>query len=79
MNKTVIRLLLFLTVAIGIGIAITCRDIFNVEMLEGWVRHFGAIGPLVFIGVYTIAAVLFLPGSIITLAGTKQQQWYIHR
>ena len=69
MNKTVIRLLLFLTVAIGIGIAITYRNIFNVEMLEGWVHHFGAIGPLVFIGVYTIAAVLFLPGSIITLAG----------
>ena len=38
-------------------------------MLENWVSRFGQAGPLVFIGLYAVATVLFLPGSIITLVG----------
>ena len=32
-----------------------------------WIAELGAIGPLAFIGIYTIATIAFLPGSILTL------------
>ena len=69
MTKAAFRLLLFLMVAIGIGFAIVYRDVFSAQILESWVSRFGPAGPLVFIGLYAIATVLFLPGSIITLVG----------
>ena len=34
-----------------------------------WVQSLGAWGPLVFIALYILAIVLFVPGSILTLAG----------
>lgn len=34
----------------------------------GWVNSLGVWGPIVFIGGYVVAAVAFLPGSILTLA-----------
>ena len=69
MTKTAFRLSLLLMVAIGIGVAIVYRDVFSAQILENWVSRFGQAGPLVFIGLYAIATVLFLPGSIITLVG----------
>lgn len=33
-----------------------------------WVRHLGVAGAFVFVGVYALAAVLFLPGAIFTIA-----------
>ena len=32
-----------------------------------WIRGLGPAGPLVFVGIYALATVLFLPGSILTL------------
>jgi len=32
-----------------------------------WIRGLGPTGPLVFLGIYVLATVLFLPGSILTL------------
>ncbi|MGA1132446.1 MAG: TVP38/TMEM64 family protein [Prochlorotrichaceae cyanobacterium] len=32
-----------------------------------WINHLGAIGAIVFIGLYIVATVAFLPGSILTL------------
>ncbi len=40
-----------------------------VENVESWVNKFGIMGPLVFMSVFIIAPVLFLPGSIFALAG----------
>ena len=37
--------------------------------LETWVASFGWAGPLVFVLVYVLATILFLPGSLLTLAG----------
>lgn len=34
-----------------------------------WVDGLGPLGPLVFIGLYNLATVLFLPGSLLTLGG----------
>ena len=69
MAKAAFRLSLLVTVAIGIGIALVYRDVFSAQVLENWVSRFGQAGPLVFIGLYAVATVLFLPGSIITLVG----------
>ncbi|MBA3961522.1 MAG: TVP38/TMEM64 family protein [Chthoniobacterales bacterium] len=39
-----------------------------VKSFTGWVRHLGVAGAFVFVGVYAVAAVLFLPGAIFTIA-----------
>ena len=40
-----------------------------------WVDGLGYLGPLVFIGLYALATVLFIPGSILTLAGGALFGW----
>ncbi len=69
MNTRVLRLLLVLGLALGIALAIIYRDRFDVVDLETWVTDAGVLAPLVFMLIYALAAVLFLPGSVITLAG----------
>src|SRR5215510_13019028 len=32
-----------------------------------WIGKLGAWGPVIFIGIYIVAAVLFIPGSVLTL------------
>ncbi len=41
----------------------------TVGNVESWVNKFGILGPIVFMSVFIIAPVLFLPGSIFALAG----------
>jgi len=60
---------LILGLVAGITLAIVYRDQFDGAALEGWIRDAGAIAPLLFMLVYALSAVLFLPGSVITLAG----------
>ena len=70
MTKTsVTRWILFALIALGIGLAIYYRDLFNIEALEQWVDNSGWAGPVVFMLLYMAATVLFLPGSVLTLAG----------
>ncbi|WP_018141201.1 VTT domain-containing protein [Thioalkalivibrio sp. ALJ7] len=53
----------------GILIAVQYRDHLDPAALEAWIGDFGVTASLVFIGVYAIASVLFLPGMVMTLAG----------
>lgn len=69
MNKTVLRILLGLTLLAAVGAAIAFRDQFDAAALENWVNSAGAAGPLVFMAIYALVTVLFLPGSVITLVG----------
>jgi len=39
-----------------------------VKAFTDWIRHLGLAGAFVFIGVYALGAVLFLPGAIFTIA-----------
>ena len=39
-----------------------------VNGFSDWIRHLGLAGAFIFIGVYALAAVLFLPGAIFTIA-----------
>ena len=70
MNRQALsRLVLFAALAAAIVVAYLYRDQFNAAALEGWVKNAGALGPLFYMAVYACATVLFLPGSLLTLAG----------
>ena len=68
-NNQLIRILLILGLVTGISLAVLFRDRFDVVALETWVNEAGVLAPIVFMLIYALATVLFLPGSVITLAG----------
>jgi len=53
----------------AIGLALLFRDRLDPAALEAWVAGAGAAGPLLFIVIYALATVLFLPGAALTLVG----------
>jgi uncharacterized membrane protein YdjX (TVP38/TMEM64 family) len=69
MSKTLPRVLITLALLAAIAAAILYRDRFDAAALQAWVEGAGVAGPLLFMAVYALAAVLFLPGSVLTLAG----------
>jgi uncharacterized membrane protein YdjX (TVP38/TMEM64 family) len=56
-------------VAACIAVTLFNRERFAPDEIEAWVARLGPWGPLAFIGVYLVAPALFLPGSVLTLAG----------
>jgi len=68
MNK-VIKITVFLLLAAGITAAIIYRDHFDAAALEAWVKDAGSAGPVLFMLIYVVGTVFFLPGSVLTLAG----------
>lgn len=69
MKNKLLRYFVLSLLAIGIAFAVIYRDQLNVEMLEVWVKDAGIAGPIVFMLIYIIGTVFFLPGSVLTLAG----------
>jgi uncharacterized membrane protein YdjX (TVP38/TMEM64 family)/rhodanese-related sulfurtransferase len=69
MNRTILRGLLGLILLAAVAGAIAFRDQFDAAALQAWVEGAGAAGPVVFMALYALATVLFLPGSVLTLAG----------
>ena len=69
MKNRSIRLVLFLLLACGIAFVIANREQFDAALLERWIQQAGLAGPIIFMLVYAIGTVLFLPGSVLTLAG----------
>jgi uncharacterized membrane protein YdjX (TVP38/TMEM64 family)/rhodanese-related sulfurtransferase len=69
MSKKALRGLLGLALLAAVVTAIVLRDRFDSAALEDWVSAAGAAGPLLFMAIYAVVTVLFLPGSVITLAG----------
>ena len=69
MNIRLLRIGLSVLLVVAITLAWLNRDQLTAETITAWVEHNGYWGPAVFIGVYTIAPALFLPGSVLTLAG----------
>jgi len=63
------RIILFLALLSAVTLAIIYRDQFDSAALETWIRDAGPVAPLLFMLIYALAAVLFLPGSVLTLAG----------
>ncbi len=67
--KKILRISIFLLLLAGIAAAIVYRDQFDANALESWVKDAGSAGPIVFMLIYIIGTVFFLPGSVLTLAG----------
>ncbi len=65
----IVRLALFALLFAGISLAIIYRDAFDAAALEAWVKDAGAAGPILFMAIYAIGTVFFLPGSVLTLTG----------
>ena len=54
---------------IGLSVAVSFLPVGDwVKSFTHWVRELGLAGAFIFIGVYAIAALLFLPGAIFTIA-----------
>ncbi len=68
-RQAALRLVSFAALAAAIVVALVGRDALDVAALQQWVERAGALGPLVYIALYAVATVLFVPGSAITLAG----------
>jgi uncharacterized membrane protein YdjX (TVP38/TMEM64 family)/rhodanese-related sulfurtransferase len=69
MNKAAMRWVLGLALVVAIAFALAWRDRFDAGALQAWVEGAGAAGPVLFMGLYAAATVLFLPGAVLTLAG----------
>lgn len=69
MKNKMARWIVLAVVVVGIVVAYMNRDQFDSAALEQWVQGAGLAGPLVFMAIYAIATVFFLPGSVLTLAG----------
>ena len=68
-NNRLMRIILFLGLLAAVMLAIIYRDQIDVAVLEAWVRDAGPVAPLLFVLLYAVAAILFLPGTVFTLAG----------
>jgi uncharacterized membrane protein YdjX (TVP38/TMEM64 family) len=61
-------------IALGLGLILLSTAISFlpvaqwVKAFTDWIRHLGLAGAFIFIGVYALGAVLFLPGAIFTIA-----------
>lgn len=62
-------ILLGALLALAIVLVLGVGGGFDAEKLTQWVGSAGWAGPLLFTGLYAVAALLFLPGSLLTLAG----------
>jgi uncharacterized membrane protein YdjX (TVP38/TMEM64 family)/rhodanese-related sulfurtransferase len=68
-NNRLMRIVLFLGLLTAVTLAIVYRDQFDAVALEAWVHDAGPVAPLLFILMYALAATLFIPGTVFTLAG----------
>ena len=68
-NNRLMRIILFLGMLTAVTLAIVYRDQFDAAALETWVHEAGPVAPLLFILMYALAATLFIPGTVFTLAG----------
>lgn len=69
MNKRVLKIALGVALVSAIGLAIVYRDQLDAATLQAWVDSAGGAGPVLFMALYALATLLFLPGSVLTLAG----------
>src|SRR5882724_915302 len=59
-----------LYVAAGIGIVLAVKYLHVQDLLKAaldWIAKLGPWGPVIFVGLYVVATVLFVPGSLLTL------------
>jgi len=68
-HRVLLRGALAAVVLGAIAYGLSQRGEIDGASIEAWLGDFGPWAPVIFIAAYMIAAVLFMPGSILTLAG----------
>lgn len=69
LQRTLPRIGFAILLIAAIAVAIANRQRFDVGAIEQGIADLGAWGPFAYMGLYVVATVLFLPGSILGLAG----------
>lgn len=69
MKSKLVKFLMFILLLGAISATIYYRDQFTAVALEQLLDEAGMAAPLLFVGLYAIGTTLFLPGSVLTLAG----------
>ena len=69
MKNNMLRMGVLIVLLAAISYVIFNRDQFDANKLQLWVDQAGLAGPIIFMLVYAIGTVLFLPGSVLTLTG----------
>lgn len=69
MNSKLLRVGLFILLLAGISLAVMYRHHLDAAALESWVQDAGVAGPLLFMLVYILGTIFFVPGSMLTLTG----------
>jgi uncharacterized membrane protein YdjX (TVP38/TMEM64 family)/rhodanese-related sulfurtransferase len=62
------RAALIVALVAGLALAFANREQFSQQALQQWLASAGWWAPIVFIAIYAVGTVLFLPGSVLTLA-----------
>lgn len=67
-HANAIRAALVLALAVGLVLTFANRQLFSEQALHDWLAAAGWWAPVAFVALYTVGTVLFLPGSVLTLA-----------
>ena len=74
-KKGWVKLLIILVVLVGIVVLMRVLgltkyiSVQNIQKLNAWIKSFGAWGPVIYIGMFILSCVFFLPGIPITILG----------
>ena len=68
-SANLMRFTLAAALLAGIALAAIYREQFSGAGLQNWIQNAGLAGPLIFMALYALATVLFLPGSLLTITG----------
>ncbi len=69
MNTKLVRLSIFAMIISGVVLGIIYREQLDPAALQNWIQNAGAAAPLIFMLIYIIGTIFFLPGSVLTLLG----------
>ncbi|BCE01435.1 TVP38/TMEM64 family protein [Marinicellulosiphila megalodicopiae] len=69
MKSKIIKLLILALLITAITCVFIFREHINFEELQTWLKSLGYWAPVIFICIYIVSTVFFIPGSLITLAG----------
>ncbi len=67
--KTLARLALLVAASAAIAAAVPYRHLFDLATLERAVQGAGGWGPVLYIAIYAVATVLWVPGAVLTIGG----------
>lgn len=69
LSRTVAKAVLLILLSAAFTLAFVHRTEINLKSVSEVVHSAGSLAPIVFIGIYALATVAFVPGSVLTLSG----------